>query len=54
MINIQNNDWIDKIAKSIPIDNNNYIVNLEWRNKQTSAGTAPRITRALAKENISS
>lgn len=52
MINIQNNDWIDKIAKSISIDNNNYIVNLEWRNKQTSAGTAPRITRALAKENI--
>lgn len=49
---MDNNEWITKETENIILDDSNYVVNLEWRNKQTSSGTAPRITRSLAKENI--
>lgn len=44
--------WINRDTSEIIIDDIPYAVNLEWRNKQTSSGVAPRITRKLAKENI--
>ena len=48
---MNNDEWIDKKAKTLKISDKDFVVNLEWRNKQTKLGNAPRITRNLAREN---
>ena len=48
---MNNNQWIDKKAKTLKVSDKDFVVNLEWRNKQTKLGNAPRINRNLAREN---
>ena len=34
---MNNNQWIDKKAKTLKVSDKDFVVNLEWRNKQTKS-----------------